>query len=144
MKPLRLLLLMTIVLMAGTMAAQELSSQQAFDGRYRDADYATETVVQGSQLKPYGLTLYRGLTVTNQPQVIRQLSDLVQVDSRNASDKEERLSGGRINYGFYEFKPEASGRPKRFVFFFSRPNKAVLIYMEGDTDMANIKRLIKK
>lgn len=145
MKALRHLLLVCMLLTFGTAAAQEtLNATEALDGRWRNADYATETVIRGGQLDPYDLTLYHSLTVTRQPEVIRRLSDLVMADSRLAVEKEEKIKNGRINYGFYEFRPVGRGKPNRFVFFFSNSNKAVLIYMEGDTDIANIKRLIKK
>lgn len=145
MKPLRTILLLCFLCVTAALSAQEtLNGAQVFDGRFRSADYATETSIQGSQLKPYNLTLFRSLTVTGQPAVAQTLSDLVSADSQHAVNKEEKIRGNRINYGLYEFKPVQKGKPGRFLFFFSNNRKAVLIYMEGNTNLDNIKHLIKK
>lgn len=141
MKRLHLLLLL-FVLTALSVSAQELNIQQALDGRFRTASYATETVVEGSDLDRFKLQLYHSVTVTD-PDAIGFLSGLVNADAARAVRKEESIRQGHINYGFYEFQP-VKDPLKRFVFFFSNKSKAVLIYMEGAVSFDHIKSLIKK
>ncbi len=142
MKRLVLLCIMATLLAIATHAQTQLHILKAFDGPYRTAPWATETVVTGKQLKPYGLTMYHGLTVTD-PAAIANLQQLMGQDSPKAINREESIKGGVINYGFYEFDRTASGQ-NRFVFFFSNKSKAKAIYLEGLTDIESIKKLIKK
>lgn len=143
MKLIRNIILCLMLLTASVAAAQEhLNIADAFSGQYRNKPFATETVVKGKELNRFGLTLYRSLTVTD-PAAISHLSALVTADAEGATNKEESVKNGRLNYGFYEYSAPKSG-PKRFSFFFSSKNKAVLIYMEGNTDIEHIKSLIKK
>ncbi len=142
MKRLHQLFLVLFALMAMSVSAQNLNIEQALDGRFRTASYATETIVEGSDLDRFKLQLYRSVTVTD-PEAISFLSGLVNADAPQAVKKEESIRQGHINYGFYEFKP-AKEPQKRFVFFFSNKSKAVLIYMEGAVSFNHIKSLIKK
>lgn len=143
MNLIRTLILCLIFLTAGTATAQEhLEIKEAFSGQYRNKPFATETVVKGKELNRFGLTLYRSLTVTD-PAAIAHLTALISADAEGALNKEESVKNGRLNYGFYEYPAQKPG-PKRFSFFFSSKNKAVLIYMEGNTDIEHIKSLIKK
>lgn len=141
----RYLLLIAVCLCAlcGTaQVAQGLNIASALNGLYSDAPYATETIVSGKQLQPYNLKSYHSLTVTD-PAAIENLQRMVKADRDAALEKEEKTVGGRLNYAFYEFRP-GKNTLNRFVFFFSNKSKAILIYMEGHTDVQTIKKLIKK
>lgn len=122
--------------------AQPLQTLKAFDGTYRNANYAIETIVTGKQIKDYDLTLYHSLSVTDSA-AIHDLNRLVVSDMTQAINKEVGMRKGMINYGFFEFSP-LELRKNRFVFFFSNDSKAVLIYMEGDTSIEKIKSIIKR
>lgn len=121
---------------------QPLQSIKAFDGTYRNANYAIETIVTGQQIKDYDLTLYHSLSVTDST-AIHDLNKLVASDMSKAINKEVGMRKGKINYGFFEFAP-IEQRTNRFIFFFSSDSKAVLIYMEGDTSIEKIKSIIKR
>lgn len=131
-----------LCLAAAVSNAQPLQTLKAFDGTYRNANYAIETIVTGKQIKDYDLTLYHSLSVTDSA-AIHDLNRLVVSDMAQAINKEVGMRKGMINYGFFEFSP-LERRKNRFVFFFSNDSKAVLIYMEGDTSIEKIKSIIKR
>lgn len=68
-----LLALMGIVTAA--YAVRPLHILKALDGTYRKADYAIETIVTGQAVKPYGLTRYHSLSVTDSAAIADAASD---------------------------------------------------------------------
>ena len=123
-------------------AQQGLHINDALNGKFRKSENAIETIVMGDQVKRFGLTLYHNLRVTDK-ESINYIKELVNKDSERAVNKEVYLYKGNLNYGLFEFKP-LKGKNKRFIFFFSNEKMGMLIYMEGDTTLEDIKRIIEK
>ncbi|MDE6715553.1 MAG: hypothetical protein K2J74_03630 [Muribaculaceae bacterium] len=137
-----IILLLFHSLMITAFAQQGLHINDALNGKFRKSENAIETIVMGDQVKKFGLTLYHNLRVTDKAS-INYLKQLVNKDGESAINKEVYLYKGNLNYGLFEFKP-LKGKNKRFIFFYSNDKMAMLIYMEGDTTLEDIKRIIEK
>ncbi len=137
-----LIILIWVCALPAVYAAQPLNILKILNGTYRNANYATETIVTGEAAKPYNLSLYHSLTVTDSA-AMSDLQRVVQADMLQAVSQEVEMRKGRINYGLFEFAP-VEKRKNRFVFFFSDDRKAVLMYMEGNTSIDEIKCIIKR
>lgn len=130
------------------MAQQGLAVAPVFDGRYQSNRNAVEVVVKGRKLKPYGLTLFKSITLKELPTDAAWITRLVEADSRNAMDKEEGRIRGRLYYGFYRFKQEGNV-PFRYIFFRNNALRRgasrdiTVVYMEGNVTIARLKEMFR-
>lgn len=145
----RFLLSILLSLMALPLLAQKgMAIQELFDGRYKDRQGATEVLVKGRKLKPYGLTLFRSLTFRPSKVEIQRIEQLVRTDARRASDKDTDTQNGRLFYGFYGFPPTDG----RYCYLFYRNDGArsgrltevTVVYMEGTATAEQLKRMFSK
>lgn len=143
----RLLFLITsLVLFATSAAAQSgLHINDFFDGRYKKRTDATEVLLKGRQIRDYGLTLFRSITLPGNTPEALTIERQVRADAAGAVDKEAGMKGGRLYYGFYSLKPTA-GNLNRYIFYRNNALQAgakptlTLIYMEGTADIDQLRR----
>ncbi len=139
-------LLLTIAL--PLLAQKGMAIDQLFDGRYKDRQGATEVLVKGRKLQPYGLTLFRSLTLRPSKAEMLHIEQLVLTDARHASDKDTDTQNGRLFYGFYGFPP-ANGH-YRYLFYRNngaptgRLSEVTVVYMEGTATAEQLKRMFSK
>lgn len=130
------------------LAQQGLEVGRAFDGRYQKSRNAVEVSVKGSKLKPYGLTVFRSLTLRDAPADFNRLSAWVEADGKKAVDKEVGLLHGRLYYGFYRFRQNGKV-PYRYLFFRNTAlrdrsrQEVTVVYMEGSVSIAQLKKMFK-
>lgn len=145
----RTVLVLWCMLVPALLFAQHgLEVGRVFDGRYQKNRNAVEVIVKGRKLKPYGLTVFRSLTLRNAPSDFNTISAWVETDGRKAVDKEVGLLHGRLYYGFYRFKQEGK-EPYRYLFFRNtalrdrQRQEVTVVYMEGHVSIARLKQMFK-
>lgn len=139
---------LTLMLLAtfAAMARRPQCDEQVFGGRFHDVAAASETIVTGSALEPYTLTIYKGLTITDAPAYGSMLEEFVEADLAAAIDRETVYRSGHLYYAFLSL-PQSS-KLNRYVLYLNQTlaggNRIILIYMEGQADADLIKKMLKK
>ncbi len=130
-------------------AQTNLSIRVFFDDNYPYANESRMVWVEGKELKPYHLKLYRSIS-TEKKQEMMEMELAVLKDGKEAADKEIGYIGQRLYYAFLSFKPLAAGSNiKRYVFYRNASLKskdkkdATLVYMEGTVSMEELKKMFK-
>ena len=127
------------------MAQKGLAINQLFDGRYHKDPKAVETMVKGAAVEQYALNLYRSVTVTGRPADADRIVSLIKTDAKNAVDSEESYKDGKLYYGFYSLGGKGTNR---YILYLNQHvaggNKIVLLYLEGDAGVKQVKRMLKK
>lgn len=130
------------------LAQDGLHVNSLFDGRYRKYPDAIEVMLQGRKVKPYGLTLFRSLTLPANEADVSYVEAQVRADAARAVDKEAGMKGKRLYYGFYGLPPK--GRLNRYVFYRNnglhpgRKPVLTIIYMEGTATIDELKKRFGK
>lgn len=141
MKKIFTLLMFVVMASAAAFAQDNLNISALFDGRYHDDARVAETMIKGSSLSEYQLSLYHSLTVTDAPELAAEIESLVVKDARDAVDREVAYRDGGLYYGFYELSRG------KYLFFLNRyivgGNKLVVIYLEGVASKSKIKQMLK-
>lgn len=147
MKRMILQVIFSCLFVSGLWAQDGLNIAQLFDGRYKQEANAIEVLVKGRKLEPYKLTLFRSLTVKNDPEKFDRIEELVTRDGRQALDKETGMIGGKLYYGFFRLPPK--GKSYRYLFFRNSSLRTVesdevtVVYMEGYATLEELKQLFK-
>lgn len=147
MKRLWIIIVLSVVLGQTTWAQKHLNVAEMFDGRYKGQENAIEVTVKGEKLEPYGLDVFRSLTLKNSPGDFERMEKLVEQDGRNAVNKETGRIGERLYYGFYCFPYKKD----KYCYLFYRnsslrrveDNEVTLIYMEGNVTLEDLKEMFK-
>ena len=121
------------------LAQKGMHISELFTDKYREQKNVTELFLKGKMLKDYNLTLFRSLTVANDPRLA--------ADGKQSVDREEGMKGGQLYYAFYTFKnPDGS---YRYLFFRNnllRPGEkqeTTMVYMEGKATLSELKKLFR-
>ncbi|WP_300911575.1 DUF6108 family protein [Muribaculum intestinale] len=143
-------LILTIAMSSAlTAGAQDgLNINSLFNGPYRDNVHATETVISGSGLWEYNLSVYHSLTLSGLPGEVSVFEAAVMKDAAGALDKEVAFRNGRLYYGYYTLKPVPDSELNRYLFYLNQhavgKDKLILIYIEGRAGRTAVKRMLKK
>lgn len=130
-------------------AQKGLAISEMFDGNKPCYAEATKVWVEGSELKPYKLTLYKSITVKNNPEAYAEMEAAVLDDCREALNKELGHIGGHLYYAFICL-PSRKSDHYRYLFYRNASlrtggrDEATIVYMEGSTTMEGLKQLFKK
>lgn len=140
------ILIVTAMILAAGKASAQLPKGLAglFDGPYLENKNATETIITGNPLKPYSLSLFHSLAVSDNANLALPIEKAVRSDGAKAIWKETVNKGGRLESGVYEL-PKTKHR--RYILylnsFIGGGNEATVIYLEGKATPQQIKKLIK-
>jgi hypothetical protein len=130
-----------------TLAAQKnLAVNELFNSPEARSGKLDQVRVEGKQLKPYQLTLYRSLTIPSGTTVYGRVEGCIRADSEKAYTMEIGRSEGRISYAFLCIAGEDINR---YVFYrHLKPAKskaeAAIVYMEGYASLDELKTMFKK
>lgn len=145
MKRILTLLLFFAAVAAESYAQKGMNSNRLFDGRFNDDKRVAETMIQGSQLEDYGLSVYHSLTATDAPEVADEILQCVNADAANAIEREVSYRGGKLYYGFYQL-PDRHGA-HRYLFYLNQNltggNKVIVIFLQGTASRKEIKEMLK-
>lgn len=142
------LLILTIMLLTAiaAMGRRPQCDEQVFGGQFRNVPAAAETIVTGNALKPHRLTVYKGLTITGEPQYGPTLERYVEADLASAVDRETVYRSGHLYYAFLSLP--CPGSDHRYVLYLNQTladgKRIILIYMEGSAGPESIKAMLKK
>lgn len=132
--------------MAFMAEAQSIEASHILNGL--NPKHKESSCVEGASLKPYKLTLFSTVT-TKDREVFDQIEETVESNGDKAIDKECGYINGRLYYGFYQFKPNKSGK-YRYLFYRNsslrkdEPSEVTVVYMEGYPTLAELKKMFQK
>lgn len=148
----RILTLTAFVLSLITAAGQKgLNIGIYFSDHYKDLT-AASVYIEGSDLTPYNLSLFRSITLTAEttPKKSWQLLEQrVMEDAKLATKKEVAMIGTQLYYGFYALPP-LDGKTNRYIFYRNnllkpeaKPQEIMLVYIEGKASSSELKKIFK-
>lgn len=148
MKRLKTILIILALGALPALAQKNLKIDRVFEHNYIERYKATEVMVQGRELKPYNLTLFRSVTFDNGEPMAEQIEQWIEADSREAYDKEVGRVKGQLYYGFFCL-PAHKGK-LRYLFYRNatlQPNSQdkslSVVYMEGNATLEELKKMFK-
>lgn len=145
MKKTFILFTLLFLLPLAAYSQERLRSNAVFEGRIVPKDRLVETFVKGDYLKDYGLSLFRSVRMDVEDAELERISALVLRDAADAASKETEVDHNRLRYALIALEPDPGSRC--FLCFQSRPSaegdatSVIVIYMEGDTTLTNLKRM---
>jgi hypothetical protein len=148
----RILTLAAFALSLITAAGQKgLNIGIYFSDHYKDLT-AASVYIEGSDLSPYNLSLFRSITLTAETTPQKSwllLEQRVVADANLATKKEVAMIGTRLYYGFYALPP-LDGETNRYIFYRNnllkpeaKPQEIMLVYIEGKASSAELKKIFK-
>jgi len=147
MKRLMLILLLSFCLFPVVQAQKGLHIGEFFNRKFAKA---TLVQVEGRELKPYHLTLYRSFSIGETENVADRMEQCVMADARLAYSKETGELGERLYYAFLALPPREGQQANRYIFYRNvslrqgGKDELTLVYMEGSVTMDELKKLFKK
>ncbi|MBJ2166998.1 MAG: hypothetical protein JFR24_03890 [Muribaculaceae bacterium] len=141
-------ILLTLILASAfpSLAQKGLAVEHLFHGMFHDYPNATETLINGGDIKRHKLSLYRSLTLSAPDAAdIQGIERSVKQDGAHAISREVQFKDKRLYYGFYEL-PDRDGS-NRYLFYLNQlaagGNKVIVIYMEGSASLEQVKKMLK-
>lgn len=109
---------------------------------------ATRVWVEGRELQPYKLSLYRSMTVKENVEAVNAMERAVLADATQAQSKEIGHVGNRL---YYAFLCLTGGKNNQLRYIFYRNaalrsggnEEATLVYMEGRATMDELQQMFK-
>ncbi len=106
--------------------------------------HTDEVVISGKALKPYNLSYFHSVTVTESAETADEIERLVKKDGELAETTKEVVRGDRC-VGLYYQLPAADGKNaqnKRFILFRRpKPDCALVVFVEGPTTLDDIVKI---
>lgn len=134
------------------MAQKDLKIAIYFSEPYLAIEGVSAVQIEGDDLIPYNLSLFRSITLTPEstPDASRKLMEQrVMEDGKLATKKEVAMIGGRLYYGFYVLPPK-NKKTNRYIFYRNnklkpeaKPQEIKLVYIEGAASPAELKKIFK-
>ncbi len=143
------MLWMCLLAVLPVFAQKGMHVEDLFGGRFKHDRQAVEVLIKGRELKKYHLTLFRSLTITDEPEVSEEIEVLVSLDAKTAVDREVGKVGKKLYYGFYCFPGQDDNY--RYLFYrnaavapgSSKKTEVTVVYMEGKVTLEELKRMFK-
>ncbi len=106
----------------------------------------TMVAFSGEQTDWKGLSVYKSVSVTGDPENADAMARAVKKDGAKADFKETSYREGKLYFGFYGLGGE--GCHRRYLFYLDSrskgKDKVTLIYIEGDWSADEVKKMITK
>ncbi len=151
MKRILTLIVLSLCLASAT-AQKDLRIAIYFSEPYLEIEGLSAVHIEGDDLVPYNLSLFRSITLTPEstPDNSRKLMEQrVIEDGKHATKKEVAMIGGRLYYGFYVLPPK-NKKTNRYIFYRNnilkpeaKPQEIMLVYIEGAASPAELKKIFK-
>ena len=143
----RTIILFAVLLLATVVYSQKnMNIEPMFKGEGKWNLKFSATHIEGKSLEPYNLTLFRSIS-TSDFRLYGEMKQLVEIDCKEAIDKECGYINGELYYGFYQLKPV--NERYRYIFYRNsslrkdEPNELTVVYMEGYPTLAELKQMFK-
>ena len=151
MKRILSLILFSLCL-TSVVAQKDLKIAVYFSEPYLAIEGLSSVHIEGDDLNPYNLSLFRSITLTPEstPDNSRKLMEQrVMEDGKLATKKEVAMIGGRLYYGFYVLPPRDK-KTNRYIFYRNnilkpeaKPQEIMLVYIEGAASPDELKKIFK-
>ncbi|MBQ6761442.1 MAG: hypothetical protein IJP49_01690 [Bacteroidales bacterium] len=123
-----------------------------FDGKLVPSSRIKETFIDGSQLAPYKLRIFRSVKFTSTADELSRIQTLLLQDGKRAEDRQTEYAGGVLTYALFRFRAEGrsirsnvSAKGNKYlcmqVFPKGEQYDITLVYMSGDATLADLKKL---
>lgn len=126
-------------------AQKDLAISRLFNGRL-GKKWVSETIIKGEKIEEYGLDTYHSLS-TKQPDLAPKIEAAVMEDAKNAASNEQQHVGGKLYYAFITFR-NYDCSPYSYIIYLNNTLKGgkdiILIYMDGDANVQQVKKMLKK
>lgn len=139
-------LILALLLAVTSTAQSHLNVAPMFEGKEGWNLKFTGVHIEGKELKPYNLTLFRSIT-TSDHRLYDKIESLVEKDGKSTIDKESGYINGKLYYAFYQFKPK--NKKYQYLFYHNSslhedsPNKVTVVYIEGYVTLTELKKIFK-
>ena len=142
------------------LAVIQLSAQSGyginpvFDGKVIPSSRIKETYINGTQLAPYKLRVFRSVKFTATPAELSRIQALLLEDGKGAEDRQTEYTGGVLTYALFRFRAEVhssrydmpvEGNKYLCLQVFPKETRydVTLVYMSGDASLDELKQLFK-
>ena len=131
------------------LAVIQLSAQSGyginpvFDGKVIPSSRIKETYINGTQLAPYKLRVFRSVKFTATPAELSRIQALLLEDGKGAEDRQTEYTGAEIHSTRYDMPTEGNKYLCLQVFPKGGRYDVTLVYMSGDATLDELKRLFK-
>lgn len=146
MKKLFILLIFAVLTSVSTFAKDRLEVMKFFDIINVEKENANTLSIQDTEMNGNQIKLYKSISVSDNDLLCNRISNAVLSDSNKAVSKEVAYKDGHLYFGFYFMG--GSGANRKYLLFLDRrqvkKNKLSLIYIEGNLDSSDVKKMIKK
>lgn len=126
-------------------AQKDLAINRLFNGRL-GKNCVSETIIKGEKIEEYGLDTYHSLS-TKQPDLAPKIEAAVMEDAKNATSAELQHVGSKLYYAFITFR-NYNYNSYRYIIYLNNTLKGgkdiILIYMDGDANVQQVKKMLKK
>lgn len=145
MKKILTIIMVTLATTLPAIAREKLNIDKFFTSRY--ASNPKVTVIDVSNSDPReAISVYRSISVTGDRELADKIAEAVAKDGSHAQSKEVSYKEGMLYYGFFSMKG-ILGEGRYILYLNRRPTgkeKTTLVYIEGDLNEAEVKKLINK
>lgn len=138
---------MTILAALTEAVAQEgLNVETYFSQEFMSRPGVSGLNVSNKALDKAGISVYRSISVSDNPETVSDLEKAVKRDGAKAVNREVSYRDGKLHFGWYVMAPLNGNN--RFLIYLNRTeaesNRATVIYIEGKGDTAKIKQFLNK
>ena len=125
-----------------------------FDGKLVPSSRIKETYINGSQLAPYKLRVFRSVKFTASQEELARIQALLLQDGKTAADRQTEYVKGVLTYALFRFRAEVrstrnemrtEGNKYLCLQAFPKGDRydVTLVYMSGDATLAELKQIFK-
>lgn len=126
-------------------AQKDLAINRLFNGRL-GKKCVSETLIKGEKIEEYGLDTYHSLS-TKQSDLASRIDAAVLKDAKKATSRELQYVGNKLYYAFITFH-NYNYNTYRYIFYLNNTLREgkdiILIYMDGDANVQQVKNMLKK
>lgn len=148
MKAIKLLIVLILLTgatgMTGLMAQSGLEIQKVFD-RYGNKKGVVMVQLTGEMLEEYDFTLFKSLTIQDQPEAADYIRKRLAIDEKGARKVKQVVANGVATSIYLQLPPKGENHR---VILFNESNKSqhiiTLIYIESENDSDEVLKLILK
>ena len=141
-------MILFLLLAAAASAQTGLAVSDLFGDSYVDNRGVRLMKIEGGELKKMKLQKFYSFTISDpDAETAATIESKVKRDGARAQDKEVQYKDRHLYYGFYQLRPTA-GRSNRYLVYLNQSEghngKILVIYLEGNASLNDVKKLIEK
>lgn len=139
------LILLCVAATVSVRAQEGLEVAPFFSDAYASNGKVTMVTMSGDQLGGSGISRFRSISVSGDPELSDMIEKAVRKDGISAGYKETSYKEGKLHFGFYSLG--GKGARRRYLLYLNRTQgsgKTTLVYIRGDLSPEEVKKMIVK